>query len=306
MSASGSPALRRRLTNKFWPRILFSSVSIGCLAAAGLTAQSGSSSLPKTFEFQTGPAPSVSISNLRGQVTVRSWSKQGVRASCTLASPAVEVDAEPMPASGRAERVQFSTHLMDPSAGGDATAADYVVDVPAGANLEIHNRQGHIQVDGLGGETWLESVGGSITVADASGRLDVHSIGGDVEIDRPSGHVQASTITGNLQILDPTSTRIRGTTTSGHLLYQGDFMPGGEYVLSAYSGDLDIVCPANASFEIHAQTVKGHLDNGVDVVRSQHDLTPRGATGLLGTHNQGKARLDLRSYSGTIRLRTMR
>jgi len=302
MRAPGSPAktLQTRLSSQLWLRILVSFLSIGCFAATGPDQP------PKVFEFQTGPGPSVTISNLRGQVTVRSWSKQGVRASCTVASPAVEVDAEPMPANGRAERIQFSTHVVDPSAGADAATADYVVDVPAGTNLEVRNRQGHIQVEGLSGETWVETVGGSITVADASGHLDIHSLGGDVEIDRPAGHVEASTITGNLEFLDPTSTKIRGTTTSGHILYQGDFSPGGNYMLSAYSGDLDIVCPASASFEIHAQSVKGRLDNGVDVIRSQHDATPRGGIGLLGTRNQGKARLDLRSYSGTIRLRTMR
>jgi DUF4097 and DUF4098 domain-containing protein YvlB len=301
MRAPGSPAkASRRLTSKLGFRILISFLSIGCLAATGPNPG------PKVFEFQTGPAPSVTISNLRGQVTVRSWDKQSVRAACTVASPKVEVDAEPMPAEGPAERVQFSTHLLDSAAVGDEVAADYVVDVPAGTNLEVRNRQGRIQVAGLSGETWVETVGGSITVADASGHLDVHSLGGDVEIDRPAGHVEASTITGNLEFLDPTSTKIRGATTSGHILYQGDFMPGGEYTLSAYSGDMEIFCPASASVEIHAQSVKGRLDNGVDVIRSQHEAIPRGGIGLLGTHNQGKARLDLRSYSGTIRLRTLR
>lgn len=281
-------------------RILISFLSIGCLAATGQNPTT------KIFEFQTAPAPSVSISNLRGQVTVRSWDKPSVRATCTVASPKVEVDAEPMPAAGPAERVQFSTHLLDPSAVGDDAAVDYVVDVPAATNLEIRDRQGAIRVEGLSGETWVESVGGSIAVVDASGHLDIHSVGGDIEITRPAGHVEASTIMGNLKFLDPTSTKIRGTTTSGQILYQGDFMPGGEYMLSAYSGDMEILCPASASFEVHAQSVKGRLDNGVDVIRNQHDATPRGAIGLLGTRNQGKARLDLRSYSGTIRLRTLR
>jgi hypothetical protein len=291
---------RRRLTTKIWIRILTSSLSIGCLAAAG------PHPAPKVFEFQTGSAPSVTISNLRGQITVRGWDNQSVRAACTVASPKVEVDAEPMPAEGPAERVQFSTHVLDSAATGDEAAADYVLDVPAGTTLEVRNRQGHIQVEGLSGETWLETISGSISDLDASGHLDIHSVGGDVEITRPAGHVEASTITGNLKFLDPTSTKIRGTTTSGLILYHGDFAPGGEYLLSAYSGDLEILCPATASFELNARSVKGRLDNGVDMIPNQHDTTPRDAIGFSGKHNQGKARLDLRSYSGTIRLRTSR
>ncbi len=302
MRAPGSylKATNCHLLKKPWYRILLVFLPISLLAATDPVQTA------KVFEFQTSSAPTITISNLSGQVTVRSWDKDSVRAACTPSSPHVEVDAEPMPASGRADRVQFLTHILDPSVTGEAAKADYMLSVPVGASLEIRNRQGHVQVEGLTGETWVQSVGGSITVVDPSGHLDVHSIGGDVEIDRPAGHVEASSINGSLKFVDPTSTKIRGTTTSGRIIYEGDFAPGGEYVLSAYSGDLDILCPASASFEIHAQSVKGRLDNGVDVIRNQHDATPRGATSLFGTHNTGKARLDLRSYSGTIRLRTMR
>jgi hypothetical protein len=302
MRATGScsKATNCLLLKKSWYRILLVFLPIGLLAATD-PAQTA-----KVFEFQTSSAPTITISNLRGQVTVRSWDKDSVRAACTTSSPHVEVDAEPMPASGRSDRVQFLTRILDPSVTGEAANADYVLNVPGGASLEIRNRQGHVQVEGLTGETWVESVGGTITVVDPSGHLDVHSVGGDVEIDRPAGHVEASSINGNLKFVDPTSTKIRGTTTSGRIIYEGDFAPGGEYVLSAYSGDMDILCPASASFEVRAQSVKGHVDNGVDVIRNQHDATPRGAIGLVGTHNAGKARLDLRSYSGTIRLRTVR
>jgi putative adhesin len=289
-----------RLHRKLWHGSVLAFLPIVLLAATG------SVQPPKVFEFQTSSAPAIMVSNLSGQVRVRAWDKERVRAACTISSSQVEVDAEPMPAAGRADRVQFLTHILDPSVTGDAANADYMIDVPVGTSLEIRNRQGHVQVEGLSGETWVESVGGSITVVDASGHLDVHSIGGDVEIDRPSGHVEASSINGNLKFVEPTSTKIRGTTTSGNIIYQGDFAPGGEYRLASYSGDMDILCPASASFEIFARSVKGRLDNGVDVIRNQHDATPRGAIGLVGTRNAGKARLDLRSYSGTIRLRTLR
>src|SRR5437764_14428962 len=100
---SSAKASTRRLNSKVWIRILISSISIGCLAASGPHPDT------KVFEFQTGPAPSITISNLRGQVTVRGWDKQSVRATCTVASPKVEGDAEPMPAEGPAERLQLST-----------------------------------------------------------------------------------------------------------------------------------------------------------------------------------------------------
>src|SRR5438046_789626 len=188
MRATGSrvKASNCPLLKKPWHRILLVFLPVGLLAATDPAQKA------KVFEFQSSSAPTITISNLSGQVTVRSWDKDSVQATCTASSPHVEVDAEPMPASGRADRVQFLTHILDPSIAGEAANADYELNVPAGASLEIRNRQGHVQVEGLTGETWVQSVGGSITVVDPSGHLDVHSVGGDVEIDRPAGHVEAS------------------------------------------------------------------------------------------------------------------
>ena len=38
-------------------------------------------------------------------------------------------------------------------------------------------------------------------------------------------------------------------------------MDRGDYILSAYSGDVDIVCPASASYELSAKTLKGKVIN---------------------------------------------
>jgi hypothetical protein len=274
------------------------------LVSAGLLVAAGASPVEKTIE--TTPNPRISLGNIQGQVVVKGWNKSVVHATWSTASARVEVDEEAAPPDGPAERVRLSTHALDPSVTGHDSAADYRLDVPLNSSVEIRNPQGLIQVENLQGDATVESVGGKISMADIAGHLSVRSVGGDIEITRASGRVEAYSITGNLHFISPTSRKIRGTTTSGKITYEGDFAPGGDYSLSAYSGDLDVFCPANASFELNAKSVRGRLENSFPITPKRHAPPPPSAGfSLFGTSNSGTATVELTSYRGTIRIRRL-
>jgi len=65
------------------------------------------------------------------------------------ASPRVEVDSEFVPNTGPAEKIHFDTHLLDSTLPVNEQGADYTLDVPMGASLEIRNSQGKIFVQGM-------------------------------------------------------------------------------------------------------------------------------------------------------------
>jgi hypothetical protein len=261
----------------------------------------GEGRLEKTFDSTREPR--ISVTNLKGHVLVRGWDKAQVHVVYTVASPRVEVDTQVLPDTGPADKVHFTTHVLDPLASGDEQTADYTLDVPAGSSLEIRNPQGKVRVEGIQADAAIESVGGDIAVADYSGHLLVRSVGGNIEIIRPSGHVEAYSITGNLHFVSPTTTRLRGSTTSGHILYEGDFMDSGNYILSAYSGDLDIACPPSASYELSAKTVRGKVVNTLPITPRRKSASPLASSNsLLGMHNTGRATVELTSFSGTIRI----
>jgi DUF4097 and DUF4098 domain-containing protein YvlB len=272
------------------------------LLPATLMWAAGEGRLEKTFD--TTREPRVSLSNLNGHVLVRAWDKAQVHVVYTVASPRVEVDAEYFPNNGPAEKVHFNTHLLDSALPNSEQEADYTLDVPVGSSLEIRNPQGAIRVEGIQADSSVESVGGSITIRDYSGHLSVHSIAGNIEIIRPSGNVEAYSITGNLHFVSPSTTKLHGSTTSGRILYEGDFTQRGDYILSAYSGDVEIVCPSTASYELSAKTVKGKVINTLPMTRRREPASPREhSNSLLGTHNTGRATVELTSFSGTIRIR---
>jgi len=275
---------------------------IALILPAGMLWAGGQGHQEKTFD--TTREPRISLTNFRGTVLVRGWDKAQVHLIYTVASPRVEVDTEALPTAGAAEKIHFATHLLDPLAKGDDEAANYTVEVPSSSNLEIRNPQGSIRVEGIQADGTIESVSGDITVKDFAGHLSVRSVGGNIEILRPSGHVDAVSITGNLHFVSPVTNMLRGSTTSGKIVFEGDFTERGDYILSTYNGDVDVACPSHASFEVAATTQRGRVINTLPIKRHHASASPRAeANSLMGTNSTGRATVDLKSYSGTIRIR---
>ncbi len=259
--------------------------------------------IEKTFD--TIPDPEVSLSSIRGQVVVRGWEKYQVHTICNVASPRMEIDTETIPHTGKAERLQLKAHAVDPSVTPSEETTDCTLDVPAGASVDIQNRQGSIQIEKLTGQhARLESADAKITATDVGGHLTARSMRGDIDVVRPAGRVEAYSITGNLKFTDPTSKDLRANTNSGHISYQGDFAPAGQYILSTYSGNIAVVLPPSASFELTAKTVKGKVENAFSLKPARHTTLPfPSANSLFGTHSTGNATVELTSFSGRINLR---
>jgi DUF4097 and DUF4098 domain-containing protein YvlB len=257
----------------------------------------------KTFEAATGSR--ITVTNMTGQILVRGWDKARVHLVYTVMSPHVEVDTEVIPPNGPADKIHFATHLLDPLVSGKDQTTDYSLDVPMGTNLEIRNPQGSVRIEKFqGDDTTVESVGAAILVSDFSGHLFVRSVAGNIDVIRASGRVEAYSITGDLHFVSPTTSKLRGSTTSGRIFFEGDFPDGGDYSLSAYSGDMEILCPPSASFELFAKTVRGKLENEMPMTIRHRSATPvSSANSFFGTHLTGKATVNLTSFSGTIRIR---
>lgn len=273
------------------------------LVLSGTLVAAQGNRLEKTFE--AAPNPRVTVTNMLGQVLVRGWDKPQVHIVCTVLSPYVEMDTEVIPLNQAADRLHFATHFLDPLVSGKDQTANYSLDVPMGANLEIRNPQGSVRIEKFqSDDTTVESVGGAILISDFAGHLFVRSVGGNIDVIRASGRVEAYSITGDLHFVFPTTSKLRGSTTSGRVFFEGDFPDGGDYSLSAYSGDMDILCPPSASFELNAKTVRGKLENEMPMTIRRQPATPvSSANSLFGTHLTGKATVNLKSFSGTIHIR---
>lgn len=289
------PPAKYRLT-----RLLALLVPLGLLSAAT------PSRVERTFETTSNPR--ISLTNMKGRISVKGWEKAEVHVVSSTASPQVAVDAEQFPATGEAEKLHFTTHALNPQVADKS--ADYTLEIPLGSILEVRNPEGSVQVQTLTGEASVDTVGGTIAVSDVSGHLAVRSIGGDIEIVRPAGRVEANSICGNLRVVNPSSYHLRALTTSGKIFYEGDFLAGGEYQLSEYSGDMEILTPSSASFELNAHTVRGKVvaDPDIALTPKRHTTdrpAPYAGASFVGTHNTGRATVEATSFSGVIRIRKL-
>jgi DUF4097 and DUF4098 domain-containing protein YvlB len=263
---------------------------------------------PVEKTIETTLAPHVSLLNAVGHVTVTAWDRSQIRIAFTTGSPQVDVDLDQLPPTGRAEKIHVTTHPLNPQLAIREQTADYTLEVPEGSDLEIRNSEGGVKIDGIHGDASIDSVGGKIVVSNVSGHLAVRSIGGDIEVVRSAGRVEANTVNGNLRFVSLTGSQLQASTTSGRIFYQGDFLSGGNYHFSDYSGDMEILTPPSASFDLSAKTVRGKVvtDPEVSVRPRRRSVSPLyGSNSLLGTHNTGAASVELRSFSGTIRIRRL-
>ncbi len=255
----------------------------------------------KTFE--TTSSPHIGLSNFMGHVIVKGWDKPQVHAVYATGSPQTAVDIDQLPARGPAEKIHFTTRISKSQANSEDRTVFYTLEVPFGSNIEIRNPEGRVEIEKLQGDATVDSLGGHISITDATGRLVVSSIAGDIEIIRPLGHVEATSICGDIKFVSPTSTALKGHNTSGKIVYEGDFVTGGEYSFTSYSGDIDLFVPPSASFELNKNAGRGKF---VSEIPSAH--RPRSSSALAGSHTflgsnvSSTAAVKLSSFSGNIHI----
>jgi hypothetical protein len=299
MFADKGRFLKRAARPGYRPAKLYSyALPVLLLPAGALLTASGGSRWEKTF--QAVPNPRISIVNpTGGPVIVRGWDMPRVHAVCLTASPKVEVDCDQMPDAGEAEKLRLVSHLLDSQAAPDEKTVSYELDVPVGATLDVNNPQGSVTIERFSGDAWIVSVTGKVSVIDASGHVSARTLNGDIELVRPSGHIEATSVMGNLRFIGSTSPMVRAqTTASGNITFDGEFVPGGDYLLGSYQGNMEITCPASDPFKLDAHLVQGKVDNQVRGTRVHHSPPAGTAFG-----HQADAFVEVKSYSGTIHIR---
>jgi DUF4097 and DUF4098 domain-containing protein YvlB len=269
-----------------------------CLTALALPLASRAERIEQTFAAQ--PDSVVEIRNLNGRVTVQSWNQPQVKVVALRRSRAVEVHLEQ-----NANHIHIHTHLLQASTPASERSVDMEVWAPANANLKIHLEAGMLQLENFTEDINAEAVAATVLLRNLSGHTSVQTLNGSIRAERCSGRIEATSISGSLEFSDMTSRFLVARTTSGDIYYEGNFRPGGSYDFLNHEGSIELRVPANASFELRANSVKGEVENELPITSHQHGRLPRPSTArsLLGTVQTGEAMVRVTSFSGTIRLR---
>lgn len=250
--------------------------------------------------YPSSATPRVILTNENGFVEVRGIAKNEVHIIAIKHSPNVEVDTESV-----GNRLRFDTHIFDPAMRMLDRMVDYTLEVPERTSLEVHNISGRIKVDGVSGSVNIDALNATIELNNINGNMILRSVSGNMQIAHSSGRIEADSITGDLRFVDLQCQSIDASTTSGNIVYDGNFYDNGRYALSNYSGTIDVIAVPNSSFELDARSVKGSVQSEFPLQARQHyNFNPQVMKqSLLGVYNDGAASVHLSSFSGKITIR---
>lgn len=202
-------------------------------------------------------------------------------------------------------------------------SVDYVISVPAGATATLKTISGDVAVSGVRGEVRAETISGDVDLAGTpnvavgktvSGEVRARDIGGagTLTLGTVSGAVIASglkvrtlecgSVSGDIHLSAVQVERVLGKTVSGNIEFDSALNKDGRYELTSHSGNVRVLLPANAAFDLNASTFSGSVRTDFPVtLQSSGDAGRRGGTrtirGMAGT---GGAILSVQSFSGSV------
>jgi len=260
---------------------------------------------PQHFErhFAVKGRPVIVLQNVaNGRIEVKSSKNPEVIVSATQASNKIGIETEQA-----GERVDITATVLDNSAPANELEANFQLTVPEEAELQLRTQTGLVYVEQVMGDMTLQSVAGDVHLKEVSGYIVVRTTGGSLVCTQCAGKLDFNSVSGSAQVLQPGLTNVTLFTMSGNILFDGDFIRTGIYTMKSGKGTVEVHFSGNDSFDLRPQTATGTVDNQAEAYlrpdsHGVRHIASKFTKGLFGTVGTGLARVELSSYSGTIRI----
>lgn len=253
--------------------------------------------------FSVKGRPVVVIHNVaNGRIEVKSGKNPEVDVVAHQNSSKVGFEMEQV-----GDRIDVTASVLDASGQPLDLETSLQLTVPEETELQLKTDTGLIYVEQVMGDMTLESVAGDVHLKEVSGYIIVRTTGGSMVCTQCAGKLDFKSISGSAQILQPALTNVSLFTTSGNILFDGDFVRTGLYTMKSGKGLVEVRFSGNDSFDLNAQTTLGTVDNQAAEYfkadsRGVRHMASKFTKSLFGTVGQGLAKVELSSYSGTIRI----
>lgn len=271
----------------------------------------------------------VHISNVSGDIEVRTWGEaqvkiQALKVSKASSSAKAKENAQKVEIEINEEakflRIETKYPKDKKFRGGDSinVSVDYWLWIPGKAAIKASTVSGDVDVEGLGGSAELSAVSGNVdvrkalngadcnavsgdlTLSDIQGDVYLRTVSGGIKVKRIKGSINGETVSGDLEMTEVSdASTVRGKVLSGEILYRGSINRNGTYNLKAHSGEVEMILPADSAFDFEAETFSGTIDLDFEVQVSGK-ISPKEIRGVV---NGGGASVNLASFSGNIKLK---
>jgi DUF4097 and DUF4098 domain-containing protein YvlB len=228
------------------------------------------------------------VANYAGSVVIETWNRDAVRIEATHS----EEDKIWVRAVDGALWVKTTT---SPKA---QRNADIHITAPAWMNLEVSGTHTDVAVDGTRGGLSVTTVHGDVEVAKSSGRVVLNTVNRDIRVIRSGGTIVTESVNGDCELRAMEADSVDASTVNGSIVYEGVYRPNGRYRFASHHGDVAVAVPnsCNASFAV--STFSGNFSSAFPVPVSEAKRGRR----LQFSLGDGRARIELKSFQGTIHL----
>ena len=268
---------------------------------SGVAASAASQRTEKHFAVNGRPV--VVIQNVAdGRIEVKSSKNPEVILVTNQNSNKINFDMEQV-----GDRIDVTASVLDASAQPQELDTSLQLTVPEETELQLKTENGMIYVEQVRGDMTLESVAGDIHLKDVSGYIIVKTTGSSLVCTQCAGKLDFNSVGGSAQILQPALTNVNLRTTTGNILFDGDFIRTGLYSMRSGKGVVEVRFSGNDSFDLKAQTATGTVDNQAAAFlkpdsHSVRRFASKFTKGFIGTFGAGLAKVELSTFSGTIRI----
>lgn len=208
---------------------------------------------------------------------------------------------------------------VDPKRAGEVDAV-ISVKLPATSTVWVKVAGAHVDARGLTGTLDVHAVSGSVQVTGSPEALTVESMAGELSLDLDAaGVVRAKGGEADVRVagdvLDLTATAVGGDvlvdldsarraeleTIDGRIAWRGGLERGGWLSARTHSADVELVLPAGLGPELDLATVEGEIESEIGATPATGGAFP--GVRLVDEAGAGSATVEVRTFSGTIRVR---
>ena len=200
----------------------------------------------------------IELKNITGTITVESWSRDEIRLVAVFESPAAKF-------APRVTADQLIIDIIGDNRGrGDVGSANFRLQVPVNATIDLETKQGDITVS-------------------------------NITSDLVRAYVSSE---GDIVLTGINAKRILAQNRMGNIFFDGVFMGDGEYLFRSGQGDISLRIPADSAFRVNASSQAGKIALGPfwnDGFRNYGD-----GRKYEGDIRNGHAKVTVANFQGSI------
>lgn len=169
-----------------------------------------------------------------------------------------------------------------------------------GDSLTVHTSSGKIQMDEgtLSGALDLETTSGNVTVLGIrAADCRLVSSSGSLALEGCTGRLDMRTVSGDIEVENGKEVELAIETSSGQVRFSGSLYTPGEHQVQSVSGDVRLVLPADAAFDLNIETTSGSIQTEFPVTMTQFEKRH-----VAGAVNGGGPPLRISTSSGDVTL----